>query len=229
MTARQGPSSGTASRVRARWCAATPPSTGPLGTTLPAKLRPPEARVRLVERRALLDALDATTAPLVVLCAPAGAGKTTVLRQWAQADERPFAWVQLDVADSDPVVLLTYLALALESITEVDPAVMASLSLAVPPVQERILPLLGEALAGAPGFVLVLDDAHLLAGDKAWEVVATVLRSLPQGAQLAMGSRSDPDLPLARMRAAGDVAEFRVAELSLRPERGRRAHAPARL
>ena len=106
---------------------------------------------------------------------------------------------------------------------------MASLSLAVPPVQERILPLLGEALAGAPGFVLVLDDAHLLAGDKAWEVVAMVLRSLPQGAQLAMGTRSDPDLPLARMRAAGDVAEFRVAELSLRPERGRRAHAPARL
>ena len=191
------------------------PGTGPLEVTLPAKLRPPQARVRLVERRALLDALDDTAAPLVVLCAPAGTGKTTVLRQWTQADARPFAWVQLDEADADPVVLLTYLTLALESITEVDPSVKASLSLAVPPVRERILPLLGEALAAAPGFVLVLDDAHVLTGDKAWEVVAFVLRSLPPGAQLAIGSRSDPDLALARMRAAGDLAEFRVTQLSL--------------
>ena len=205
------------------------PGTSPPPAALPAKLRPPQVRVHLVERRALIGALDEAAAPLVVLCAPAGAGKTTVLRQWSEADARPFAWVQLDEADSDPVVLLTYLSLALESITEVDPGVTASLSLEVPPVQERILPLVGEALAAAPGFVLVLDDAHVLKGDKPWEVVAFVLRSMPEGAQLAIGSRSDPDLPLARMRAAGDVAEFRAAELSLRQERGRRAHAPERL
>ena len=183
---------------------------------LPAKLRPPQARIRFVERRVLLDALRNATAPLVVLRAPAGAGKTTVLRQWAAADPRPFAWVQLDEADCDPVVLLTYLALALESITEVDATLKASLSLAAPPVRERILPLVGEALAAAPDFVLVLDDAHLLRGEVPWEVVAFVLRSLPEGAQLAIGSRSDPDLPLARMRAAGDVVEFRAAELCLR-------------
>ena len=215
MTASQGPSVDSASRVRARWRVAAPPAEGPLAVNLPAKLRPPQVRVHLVERRALLDTLGQSAAPLVVLCAPAGAGKTTVLRQWAEADARPFAWVQLDEADSDPVVLLTYLSLALESITEVDPSVKSSLALAVPPVQERILPLLGEALAAAPGFVLVLDDAHVLAGEKAWEAVAFVLRNLPDGAQLAIGSRNDPDLPLARMRAAGDVAEFRAAELSL--------------
>ena len=209
----------TASHVRARWrAAAQPASAEPSPAQLPAKLRPPQARVRLVERRALLSALGETVAPLVVLCAPAGAGKTTVLRQWAESDTRPFAWVQLDEADSDPVVLLSYLALALEAITEVDPSVKASLSLAVPPVRERILPLVSEALAAAPGFVLVLDDAHMLSGDKPWEIVAFVLRSLPEGAQLALGSRSDPDLPLARMRAAGDVAEFRAAELSLHPQ-----------
>ncbi|HEY5168233.1 MAG TPA: AAA family ATPase, partial [Thermoleophilia bacterium] len=216
MTARKGPSVETASRVRARWRAAAPSqSSEALFAALPAKLRPPQPRVNLIERRALLGALGETKAPLVVLCAPAGAGKTTVLRQWAESDERPFAWVQLDQADSDPVVLLSYLALALEPITDVDPSVKASLSLAVPPIRERILPLLGEALAAAPGFVLVLDDAHLLSGDKPWEVVAFVLRNLPDGAQLALGSRSDPELPLARMRAAGDVAEFRAAELSL--------------
>ena len=230
MTAREGPSAETASRVRVRWRAAAPSPTSEASfAVLPAKLRPPQPRVHLVERRALLGALGETKAPLVVLCAPAGAGKTTVLRQWAESDERPFAWVQLDEADSDPVVLLSFLALALEPITDVDPSVRASLSLAVPPVRERILPLVGEALAAAPGFVLVLDDAHMLSGDKSWEVVAFVLRNLPEGAQLALGSRSDPDLPLARMRAAGEVAEFHAAELSLLPRRGRRAHAPARL
>ena len=219
MAAREGPSADTAPRLRARWRAPAPAPGGHRpAATLPAKLRPPQARVHLVERRALLHALGDTAAPLVVLCAPAGSGKTTVLRQWAEADARPFAWVQLDEADRDPVVLLTYLAMALESVTEVDPSVRASLSLAVPPVRERILPLLGEALAAAPGFVLVLDDAHLLTGDKPWEVVAFVLRGLPEGAQLALGSRTDPDLPLARMRAAGEVTEFRAAELSLDPD-----------
>ena len=217
MTAREGPSADTGSRVRARWRAAPVPEGRPPAAALPAKLRPPQARVRLVERSALLHALAGAASPLVVLCAPAGAGKTTVLRQWAEADARPFAWVQLDDADRDPVVLLTYLAMALESVTEVDPSVRASLSLAVPPVRERILPLLGEALAAAPGFVLVLDDAHLLKGDKPWEVVAFILRGLPEGAQLAIGSRIDPALPLARMRAAGEVAEFRAAALSLDP------------
>ena len=142
MTAREGPPADTASRVRTRWRASAPPPEGrPPAARLPAKLRPPQARVHLVERRALLHALGDTAAPLVVLCAPAGSGKTTVLRQWAEADARPFAWVQLDEADRDPVVLLTYLAMALESVTEVDPSVRASLSLAVPPVRGR---------AGAP-------------------------------------------------------------------------------
>ncbi len=150
-----------------------------------------------------------------MLCAPAGAGKTTVLRQWVEVDGRPFVWVHLDDADTDPVVLLTYLTRALEAVTEIDPRVTTSLTLAVPPMRERILPLLGEALAAAPPFVLVLDDAHVLQGDKAWDIVAFVLDSLPRGAQLAMGSRSDPNLPLARLRASGDLIEFRAARLSL--------------
>jgi LuxR family maltose regulon positive regulatory protein len=173
------------------------------------------ARVRLVERRALLDDLDSMAAPLVVVSAPAGAGKTTLLRQWAESDTRPFAWVQVDEADSDPIVLLTFLCQALDCVTDVDPSVHASLSLAVPPLRERVLPLLGEALAEAPPFVLVLDDAHVLRGTKPWDIVAFFLRGLPGGAQLAIGSRADPALPLARMRAAGEVVEVRADRLSL--------------
>jgi LuxR family maltose regulon positive regulatory protein len=182
---------------------------------LPAKLRPPQARVRLVKRRALLDELDHTDCPLVAVSAPAGAGKTTVLRQWVESDPRPFAWVQLDQADSDPVVFLTYVSQALASVAEVDPSVHDSLSLAVPPVRERVMPLLGEALATASPFVLVLDDAHVLRGSKPWDLVAFVLRGLPPGAQLALGSRTDPALPLARMRAAGEVTEVHASQLTL--------------
>ena len=216
MTALEGAPVESSPRVGARWRA-----SGALGAggadeaALPAKLRPPQARVRLVERRTLLDELSCVTAPLVLFSAPAGAGKTTVLRQWAEADRRPFVWIQLDEADSDPIVFLTYVALALTGVTNVDPVVHDSLSLAVPPVRERILPLLGESLAAAPPFVLVLDDAHLLRGDKVWSLVATLLRGLPRGAQLAIGSRSDPALPLARMRASGEFAEFHAAQLSL--------------
>ena len=167
MTARQGASTRVTPRVGARWRALRAPKPGGADeAVLPAKLRPPQARVRLVERRALLDELARVECPLIVVSAPAGAGKTTVLRQWAESDPRPFAWVQLDEADSDPVVFLTYVSRALASVADVDPSVHDSLSLAVPPVRERVLPLLGEALAAAPPFVLVLDDAHVLRGSR---------------------------------------------------------------
>lgn len=184
---------------------------------LPVKLRPPRARVRTVERRALLEALAAAPEPLVLMCAPAGTGKTTALRQWTEADGRLTAWVQLDPSDDDAVVLLIYLARALGAVAPVGPDVEESLGLAVPPVRERVLPMLADAMSEAPPFVLVLDDAHLLQSAKCWDVVAFVLRSLPPGAQLALGTRTDPPLPLARLRASGELAEFRAQQLALDP------------
>ena len=162
-----------------------------------------------------MGTLSAAAEPLVLMCAPAGTGKTTALRQWIELDPRPAAWVQIDPVDDDPVVLLIYLARALGAITPVHPDVERSLGLAVPPVRERVLPLLGDALAAASPFVLVLDDAHLLHNKKCWDVVAFVLRGLPAGAQLALGTRADPPLPLARLRACGELAEFRGPQLAL--------------
>ena len=211
MTAGNGPSGSTAARTTAPRRAVT----GAPSPALPAKLRPPTARVSAVERRALLDALAAAPEPLVLMCAPAGTGKTTALRQWIEADGRPAVWVQLDASDDDPVVLLIYLARALGAVTDIDPGVEISLGLAVPPVRERVLPMLADALAAAPPFVLVLDDAHMLRSARCWEVVAFVLRSLPPGAQLALGTRTDPSLPLSRLRASGELAEFRAPQLAL--------------
>ena len=211
MTAGKAPPGGTTAHATARWraVAGAPPSG------LPAKLRPPRARLRCVERRALLEALAAAPEPLVLVCAPAGAGKTTALRQWTAADGRPTAWVHLDASDDDPVVLLIYLSRALGIVAPVAADVEASLGLEVPPVRERVLPMLADALAAAPPFVLVLDDAHLLQSARCWDVVAFLLRSLPEGAQMALGTRVEPPLPLARLRASGELAEFHAQQLAL--------------
>jgi LuxR family maltose regulon positive regulatory protein len=179
-----------------------------------AKLAPPVARTRVVERRGVLDRLADSSEPLVVVSAPAGTGKTTTLHQWVETDARPAAWVQVDEADGDPVVLLTYLSRALAAVAPVDDAVDRALLLAVPPLQERVLPLLAEALGAAGPFILVLDDTHLLGSSRAWEVVSFVLRGLPQGAQLAVGTRTDPPLHLARRRASGELLELGVRELA---------------
>ena len=179
-----------------------------------AKLTAPVARTRVVRRRAVLEVLGRSARPLVVVSAPAGTGKTTTLRQWVDEDERPCAWIQVDEADGDPVVLLTYLSRAMAPLAPVDAAVERSLRLAVPPLQERVLPLLAEALAEAEPFVLVLDDAHLLGSSRSWEIVSFVQRGLPPGAQLAVGTRTDPPLHLARMRASAEVLEVGVQELA---------------
>ena len=108
----------------------------PLGS----RLRPPRSQVPLVLRDSLVASLLADRRSLVLVSAPAGYGKTTVLAQWVAADPRPSAWLQMDEADNDPVVLLSYLALALGRVTPLDPAVHELLRLRTPPVDEQILP-----------------------------------------------------------------------------------------
>jgi LuxR family maltose regulon positive regulatory protein len=179
-----------------------------------ARFRPPPAHVELVRRSALLERLTAHGEPLVLFCAPAGSGKTMAMRQWAGCDPRPVVWVRLEPADDDPVVLLRVLAEALDTVTPVDPSVVGSLGLKVPPVREIVLPLLADALAAAGPFLLVLDDAHAIAGERAWDVVDFVVHHLPAGAQLAVGTRVDPELSLARLRASGELAEIRMTDLA---------------
>ena len=189
---------------------------------LRSRLRPPRSHLPLVERDDLIAALAQTNAPLILVSAPAGAGKTTLLAQFAGADDRPAAWVQLDEADNDPIVLLTYLAHALDGVSPVDPEVFERLQVRTPPVDQVILPGLEDALARAPAFLLVLDDAHLLRSGECWRLLAFVLDHLPEGSHVLIGTRTDPPLPLARLHAEGRVTEYRMVDLALtRDEAGR--------
>ena len=181
---------------------------------LPSKLGPPRTHVGLVPRRALLDALRRSDAPLVLLSAAAGSGKTTALLQWMAGESRPVAWLRLDAADNDPVLLLVYLTAALGGVTSLDPSLGEMLEVAVPPVWERVVPALATAVATAPPFLLVLDDTQHVVNPACWRIVETLLDCLPAGGQIAVATRADPPLPLARLRAAGALAAFGGLELS---------------
>ncbi|MFZ0041964.1 MAG: LuxR C-terminal-related transcriptional regulator [Solirubrobacteraceae bacterium] len=154
---------------------------------LEAKFRAPRLSARLVRRVGLLSRLQDTRAlPLVLMTTPAGYGKTTLLAQWDEQDERPFAWVTLDAGDSDPAVLTKSIASALRptGLTE-------------------------------GGFVLVLDDAHVITPEVLRDAVLDVLDWLPEGCQLAVASRSEPVLPLSRMRAGRILIQLSADELSM--------------
>ena len=186
------------------------PGFRPLGS----RLRPPASDVPVVERDALVTSLLACRRPLVLVVAPAGYGKTIGLSQWVAADPRPAAWLQLDAADNDPVVLLAYLSLALGGVAPLDPGILDLLSRRTPRIDDLILPTIAAALSAASPFLLVLDDAHLVQSETCWRLVATLLDQLPGGAQVCVGSRTDPLLPLGRLRAAGRLAEYGVSDVS---------------
>jgi LuxR family maltose regulon positive regulatory protein len=170
--------------------------------------------VQLVAREGLVATLLESTEPLVLISAPAGSGKTVALTQWFGTERRPGIWLRLDGYDSDPLMLLRNLAVALDRVLGVDSEVLQLLQLSRPPLSARILPGLATAVAGAPPFVMVLDDAQLVQSEDAWAHVGLLLENLPAGAQLVVASRSDPPLPLGRLRARGELLEVRFAELA---------------
>ena len=188
---------------------------------LVSNLQIPRPRVAAVPRRDLVAALRRSTAPLVVVSAPAGSGKTMTLVQWMEADERPGAWLQLDVSCNDPVALLTYLASALQGLTPIDGDVFAGLRASITPIHGRILPALEAGLAGAGPFLLVLDDVHLVRSKTCWEIVRFVVDHVPAGAQLVLATREDPPLPMGKLRASGSLEEVRARELALSRDEAR--------
>jgi hypothetical protein len=106
-----------------------------------SKLAAPPRRPGIVDRPVLLDGLvSASHAPVVLVSAPAGYGKTTLLALWRERDQRPFAWVSLDAADNDPVAFVASLVAALDQVLDLDTAIGDSLNVRVPPLEEVVLP-----------------------------------------------------------------------------------------
>jgi len=181
---------------------------------LPSRLRPPRLHHTLVPRPGLCSRLSAGSAPFLLVSAAAGWGKTTALAQWTAGEERPVAWLRLDAADNDPVVLLACLITVLAKVAELDPRLADALHVADPPVWETVVPGLAAAVGAARPFLLLLDDAQQVAGPESWRIVLALVDSVPAGSQVVVSTRVDPPLPLARLRAAGALSVVRGAELA---------------
>ena len=183
---------------------------------LDLKLAAPLTRPGTVAKHGVIARLAASAAPLTTVIAPAGYGKTTLLADWAGADARPFAWIALDGGDDDALVLMRYIAAAIDRVRPLPPAVFEALSGPGGSTWSTSLPRLGHALAGLERpLVLVLDDLHALAGPACLEVLAALVDYVPAGSSIAVASREAPPLPVGRWRAQGRVHEVGVAELRL--------------
>jgi LuxR family maltose regulon positive regulatory protein len=145
-----------------------------------------------------------------------------LLSEWHAAEHatRPFAWVSLERRDSDPVRFWSYLIASLQTVEpEVGASALAALPAAGPDLVDVVVtPLINERAASGRELVLVLvlvlDDYHLVHGGAIHESVASIVRHLPPGVQLAIASRADPPLSPARRRAAGELTEIRAADLA---------------
>jgi LuxR family maltose regulon positive regulatory protein len=182
------------------------------------KLHAPVARKEWVERQELIDYLADTTAKLILIDAPAGFGKTTLAAQWRSGatGDRPFAWVSLDRGDDDPSRLWWHVVCALHLACPGfdSEKLQRALHGQVPDFDGTVLPLLVNELAAlAEPVVVVLDDYHLIKEHRCHDQMTLLLAHLPPSAQVAIITRADPPLELARMRAAGEMAEIRAREL----------------
>ncbi|WP_307030119.1 AAA family ATPase [Arthrobacter globiformis] len=154
---------------------------------------------------------------LTLVSAPAGFGKTTLLTEWlatVSADGRSAAWLSLDKRDNDSALFWTYFVTALERVTNGAGAAALSLLQSVqPPIEALLATLLNDLHAVSNNVVLVLDDYHVIDARDIQDGIAFLLEHLPPQVHLVIAGRADPVLPLARLRARGELVEIRAADL----------------
>ncbi|HEV2885745.1 MAG TPA: LuxR C-terminal-related transcriptional regulator [Jatrophihabitans sp.] len=186
------------------------------------KLYIPKLRRALVARPRLSERLRrGAESSLTLISAPAGFGKTTLLAEWlahASADNRSVAWLSLDEGDSQPAGFWTYLITALQTAAPgVGAGALPLLQSAQAPIEAVLATVLNElsAVPHEPGhdIDIVLDDYHLVDGPELQAGMVFLIEHLPAHVHLVLSTRADPALPLARLRARGELVEIRAADL----------------
>lgn len=180
------------------------------GDLLTTKLFIPPLRPGYVPRPRLLARLhDSLTRPLTLIAAPAGFGKTTLVCEWLQHAQLTAGWVSLDEGDNDPARFIAYLSAALN----VDAAPLRPD--ADPPAREAALTALINHLAANPSAprLLILDDYHFITAAEVHQALTFLLEHCPPTLHLLLTTRTDPPLPLPRLRARGQLNEIRASDL----------------
>jgi LuxR family maltose regulon positive regulatory protein len=219
---------------------ATPPYAGAQDfTLLTTKLYIPSLSPNMVERPHLVKRLDEGLRlghRMTLVSAPAGFGKTTLVSEWVHAiggvsppiaavggvsPPLAIAWLSLDEGDNDLVRFLTYLIAALGRVEAVE-ATIGKGALGMlrspqpPPIEALLISLINEVAAVLNRIILVLDDYHLIEAQPIHDALTFLLEHLPppeRGLHLVIATRDDPHLPLARLRARGQLTELRAADL----------------
>jgi len=189
---------------------------------LETKLHIPRLRPSLVARPRLSERLGRVAeSALTLVSAPAGFGKTTLLTEWlaaAPSDGPTAAWLSLDRRDNDPATFWTYLVAALRTAApEVGASALSLLESPHPSTDAVLATLLNDLDAISDDVVLVLDDYHVIEARDVQDGMAFLLEHLPPRLHLLLASRADPALPLARLRARGELVEIRAADLRFTP------------
>ena len=178
------------------------------------KLHPPRRRRNLVARPRLLDLATRTGHPaLTLVSAPAGFGKSTLVADWL-AGVPTTAWLSLDTRDDDPEQFWTYVLAALATVSpdlSAEPA--ALLRGRTVPLETVVTTLINDLETASQDIVLVLDDYHVINTPEIHRSVAFLLEHLPPQISLVIATRADPPLPLASLRADGNLLEVRAADL----------------
>ncbi len=185
---------------------------------LATKLYIPPTRPQLVPRPRLIERLNeslGSTPGMTLISAPAGFGKTTLLSEWVTRSGQPVTWISLDEGDNDIARFLTYFIAALQIVeANIGAGILERLQPPQPPPTESILTTLLNEITAIPGpFVLVLDDYHVIDSKLVDQALTFLLEHLPPQMHFVIATREDPDLPLSRLRARGQLTELRAADL----------------
>jgi LuxR family transcriptional regulator, maltose regulon positive regulatory protein len=184
---------------------------------LESKLVVPPGSRQSVSRTALVNRLRAAGAfPVVLIAAPAGYGKTTLLAQWAERDARPFAWVTVDERDNDPFVLLKHVTAAVDRIEPLGASVLEAFDRPKDTIWDAVAPRLSAALSSRTSpSVIVLDGVDALDSTDTLEAIGVLIGSTPRGSMIALSGRALPRVPTASLRVAGPLLEIGTYELGL--------------
>lgn len=181
------------------------------------KLFVPRPRVGLVPRPRL-DELLGNATRLTLVSAPAGFGKSTLLTTWLARQPAAVAWVSFDEGDNRPEVFWVYVLTALERAAPGSGSAGLALHESGQPIESVLAAVLNELSVLPTDVVLVLDDYHLAEGPEIQPGMAMLVERLPPQVRLVIGTRSDPLLPLARLRARGELTEVRANDLRFTPD-----------
>lgn len=196
---------------------------------LTTKLYIPQPRPELVRRPRLLQQLnEAAHRKLILISAPAGFGKTTLVSEWAnslqavelESSESAYriAWLSLDKGDNDPARFLAYLVAALRSIeateTRLGEGALSMLQSPQPlPIEDVLIALINDIAVIPASIFLVLDDYHVIESARIDGAITFLLEHLPAHMHLVIATRDDPRLPLARLRGRDQLTELRAIDL----------------